>query len=214
LQLRVTCIKIKPVALCESLAIRRRQAMGHSSLQTIRDEHKTLTAMLRALGHMIDRGPGDTPERYFDVMRAALFYIDEFPERQHHPKESQLLFPQVLRLAPQCREVLERLEKEHAGSERAVRELQHLLLGWELVGDSRRQAFEHAARHYLDLYLRHMQTEEAQVLPVAEQVLTDADWLALDTAFATNSDPLSGKYPREPVYDRLFTRIAMESASH
>ena len=68
--------------------------MAHSSLQTIRDEHTALAAMLRALGKMIDRGPGDEPERYFDVMRATLFYIDEFPERQHHPKESRLLFPQ------------------------------------------------------------------------------------------------------------------------
>jgi hemerythrin-like domain-containing protein len=188
--------------------------MAHSSLQIIRDEHKTLAAMLRALGRMIDRGPGDAPERYFDVMRATLFYIDEFPERQHHPKESQLLFPQLLRLAPQCQEVLARLEKDHAGSERAIRELQHLLLGWELVGDSRRQAFEDAARHYLALYLSHMQLEDEEVLPLAEQVLTDADWRALDAAFATNCDPLSGKYPRDPVYDRLFTRIAMDAASH
>ena len=188
--------------------------MARSSLKIIRDEHKTLAAMLRALGRMIDRGPGDAPERYFDVMRATLFYIDEFPERQHHPKESRLLFPQLLRVAPQCQEVLEQLEKDHAGSERAVRELQHLLLGWELVGDSRRQTFEDAARNYLDLYLRHMQLEDTDVLQLAVQVLSDADWLALDAAFATNCDPLSGKYPRDPVYDRLFTRIARDSASH
>jgi hemerythrin-like domain-containing protein len=188
--------------------------MGHSSLQTIRDEHKTLAAVLRALGRMLERGPLDAPERYFDAMRATLFYIDEFPERLHHPKESQLLFPQLLRLAPQCGEVLARLEKEHAGSERAIRELQHLLLGWELVGESRRQAFEHAAGHFLDLYLHHMQTEEIEILPLAEQVLSEADWQVLDAAFATNCDPLSGKYPRNPLYDRLFTRIAMDSASH
>ena len=28
-----------------------------------------------------------------------------------------------------------------------------------------------------------------------------------DAAFATNCDPLTGKYPRDPLYDRLFTRI-------
>ena len=94
----------------------------------------------------LERGPGDEPERYFDVMRATLFFIDEFPERLHHPKETQLLFPQLLRLAPQCREVVDRLDRDHAGSERAIRELQHQLLGWELVGESRRLAFEGAAR--------------------------------------------------------------------
>lgn len=188
--------------------------MAHSSLQTIRDEHKTLGAMLRALGKMIDNGPGDAPERYFDVMRATLFYIDEFPERMHHPKESQLLFPQLLRRAPECQKTVDRLEKDHAGSERAVRELQHLLLGWELVGDSRRQAFEVAARRFLDQYLSHMHVEDTEVLPLAEKVLEDTDWVALDAAFAINCDPLNGKFPRDPLYDRLFTRIVMSAAAH
>jgi hemerythrin-like domain-containing protein len=187
--------------------------MVHSSLQTIRDEHTALSTMLHALGGLMDRGPGDEPERYFDVMRATLFYIDEFPERKHHPKESQLLFPRIALRSSACREVLERLEKDHAGSERAIRELQHLLLAWELVGDSRRQAFEEAARKYLQQYQSHMQLEDSVVLPLAEQVLDEADWLLLDAAFASNCDPLTGKYPRDPIYDRLFTRIVMSQGS-
>ena len=35
------------------------------------------------------------------------------------------------------------------------------------------------------------------------------DWNELDAAFATNCDPLTGKYPRDPLYDRLFTKIVM-----
>lgn len=183
--------------------------MVHSSLQIIRDEHAALGAMLRAMGALLERGPGDQPERYFDVMRATLFYIDEFPERKHHPKESELLFPQIARRSDACKEVLERLEKDHAGSERSIRELQHLLLAWELVGDSRRSEFEAAARKYLQLYQSHMHLEDSVVLPLAEQVLDEADWLLLDAAFASNCDPLTGKYPRDPIYDRLFTRIVM-----
>ena len=33
---------------------------------------------------MVERGPGDNPEKFFDVLRAMLFYIDEFPE-PHRP---------------------------------------------------------------------------------------------------------------------------------
>ena len=110
--------------------------MAHESIRIIRDEHVALSAMLRSLGMMVERGPVDEPEIFFDVLRAMLFYIDEFPERLHHPKESDLLFPQVGRLAPETMEVIVRLEKDHASGESAVRELQHLLLAWELVGDS------------------------------------------------------------------------------
>ena len=58
-----------------------------------------------------------------------------------------------------------------------------------------------------------MRLEETVILPQAEKVLTEADWKALDAAFTTNCDPLTGKYPRDPVYDRLFTRIVMRAPS-
>ncbi len=187
--------------------------MTHESIRIIRDEHAALAAMLRSLTMMVKRGPDDEPEKFFDVLRAMLFYIDEFPERLHHPKESELLFPRVARLAPETMDSIIRLERDHGSSEAAVRELQHLLLAWELMGDVRHAAFDTAAKQYVDFYLAHMQLEETEILPAAERVLGDADWKELDAAFALNCDPLTGKYPRDPAYDRLFTRIVMRAPS-
>jgi hemerythrin-like domain-containing protein len=183
--------------------------MAHESLRIIRDEHAALAAMLRSMSMMVQQGPGNAPEQYFDVMRAMLFYIDEFPERLHHPKESNLLFPKVVRVAPGTMETVKRLEHDHMKSEGAVRELQHDLLAWELLGDSRRGKFETTSKSYIAAYLEHMRLEETAILPEAEKSLDAADWKELDAAFATNCDPLTGKYPREPLYDRLFTRIVM-----
>ena len=69
--------------------------MSSITLRTIHEEHASLAAVLQSLRLMLNQGPGDEPAAFFDVVRAMLFYIDEFPERQHHPKESQLLFPSV-----------------------------------------------------------------------------------------------------------------------
>ena len=57
--------------------------MSHLSLRIIRDEHAALSAMLRSLAMMVQRGPVKDSERqnYFEVMRAMLFYVDEFPEK-------------------------------------------------------------------------------------------------------------------------------------
>ncbi|QDL39540.1 hemerythrin domain-containing protein [Rhodoferax sediminis] len=187
--------------------------MIHESIRVIRDEHAALAAMLRSLQMMVERGPVDEPAAFFDVLRAMLFYIDEFPERLHHPKETLLLFPKVARAAPAMAEAIERLDAEHHRGEAAVRELQHLLLAWELLGESRRAAFEEAARKYVTFYLEHMRLEESLILPQAEHALTDAEWQELDAAFATNRDPLTGKYPPDPGYDRLFTRIVMKAPS-
>ena len=182
--------------------------MPHATLQTIRDEHAALAAVLRSLVLMIDRGPGDAPERFFDVLRAMLFYIDEFPERRHHPKESDLLFPRLLRVAPELLPVIRQLEADHISGEAKVRELQHLLLAWELIGESRRMSFTDTARVYVAFYMAHMRTEETQVLPAAEKALDASDWAELDPAFARDRDPLAGGL-RDPCYERLFTRIVL-----
>ena len=182
--------------------------MTHNALQIIRDEHAALAAVLRSLGMMLERGPLDEPERFFGVVRAMLFYIDEFPERLHHPKESDLLFPKIARVAPELMPVIGRLESDHMLGEGRVRFLQHLLLAWELIGESRRDVFMDAAREYLAFYLEHMRIEETQILPAAEKLLAPADWETLDEAFLASRDPLAGGL-REPCYDRLFTRIVM-----
>jgi hemerythrin-like domain-containing protein len=184
--------------------------MTHNALQIIRDEHAALAAVLRSLGMMLERGPLDEPERFFGVVRAMLFYIDEFPERLHHPKESDLLFPKIARVAPELMPVIGRLESDHMQGEGRVRGLQHLLLAWELIGESRRDVFMDAAREYLAFYLEHMRIEETQILPAAEKLLAPADWETLDEAFLASRDPLAGGL-REPCYDRLFTRIVMSA---
>ena len=187
--------------------------MSSICLRTIREEHASLAAILHSLRLMLDQGPGNDPAVFFDVMRAMLFYIDEFPERQHHPKESQWLFPKVAERSAEAAQAIAQLERDHRGGEAAVRELQHLLVAWELMGEARRDLFVKTLDGYIRFYLEHMRIEETVVIPAAQQLLTPADWAAIDAAFASNNDPLAPGKPRNPVYDRLFTRIVMRAPS-
>jgi hemerythrin-like domain-containing protein len=181
--------------------------MRHTSLEIIRDEHAALAAMLQSMRMLVDRGPGDDPRQFFDVLRAMLYYIDEFPERLHHPKETELLFPRVLKAMPELGVAVARLDHDHEYTEKAVREIQHLLVGWEMLGEARRQAFIDGFTRYINLYMAHMDLEESEILPAAQKYLSEADWQALDEAFEQNCDPLTGKYKPDPAYERLFTRI-------
>jgi hemerythrin-like domain-containing protein len=183
-------------------------ARPHDALKIIVDEHVAVAAVLRSLPPLLDAGPGDEPERFFDVVRAMLFYIDEFPEKQHHPKESRLLFPMVVRKAPELAPVIRKLEEEHMSGEHRVRELQHQLLAWELLGESRRAAVAESLQAYVRFYLDHMRLEETQVLPVARRVLDAAEMRELDHAFEATRDPLAGGVS-DPMYERLFTRIVL-----
>ncbi len=182
--------------------------MTFQTLRIIRDEHTALSAMLRSMLQLLRQGPDEEPQLFFDVLRAMLFYIDEFPERQHHPKESNLLFPRVARVAPQAMDTISQLERDHMQGEQRARELQHLLLAWELLGEPRRAAFVEAAERYVGFYLEHMRLEESVILPLAEERLPEDDRRELDEAFTSHRDPL---LTRDPAYDRLFTRIVMKA---
>ncbi len=185
--------------------------MTHESLRIIREEHAALAAMLRSLMLMVQRGPKRDTETFFSVLRAMLFYVDEFPERLHHTKETDLLFPKIVAASAEVRDAIKRLDRDHARGESAIRELQHLLTAWELLGDTRRGAFEGACERYIKFYMEHMRLEENVVLPAAERDLSEADWNELDRAFAENRDPLTGKYPPDPAYERLFAQILLKA---
>jgi len=181
------------------------------SLQIIRDEHASLAAMLQSMRMLVEQGPDESRKSFFDVVRAMLFYIDEYPERLHHPKESNLLFPKVVKASPKVLGAIDRLERDHMYSEKAARELQHLLLAWELLGPSRRPAFRDAFTKYVDFYLDHMRLEEEVILPEAEKSLSVTDWAEIDAAFEQNADPLTGKYPPTAEYEALFSLIVQRA---
>ncbi|HRD85893.1 MAG TPA: hemerythrin domain-containing protein [Rubrivivax sp.] len=184
--------------------------MKHLTLDVIHDEHQALAAMLRSLSMLLAqaRREGRMPD--FDVLRAMLFYVDEFPERLHHTKESALLFPRLRERAPELVEVLDRMDRDHAAGEKAIRDLEHALLAFEVMGESRRIAFEQAVERYISFYLQHMAVEENDLLPAARRLFTAADWAELDAAFAANRDPLTGHEPQDE-YRPLFRKIVMNA---
>ena len=182
--------------------------MQNKALDIIRDEHQALAAMLRSLTLLLAQARREHKLPDFGVLRAMLFYVDEFPERLHHPKESALLFPKLRERCPELAPVLARLDDDHGLGEHEVRQLQHALLAFELLGEPRREAFERAAQDYVAAYLEHMAVEEREILPAARRTFTPEDWQALDEAFAANRDPLTG-HAAEAEFAPLFQRILM-----
>jgi len=149
----------------------------------------------------------------YKVMRAMLFYIDEFPEKVHHPKETTLLFPKLRARGTASAAILDRLDRDHATSHQAVRDLEHQVLELEMMSESRdfevrRSRFEAATQAYVTAYLDHIRLEETEVLPLAERLFSEADWAELDAAFMQNRDPLTFS-DGEDEFRPLFKRILM-----
>ena len=185
--------------------------MPHASANIIRQEHRALSAMLRAILLMLGEHRRRDTLPDFAALRAMLFYVDEFPERLHHPKESRLMFPKLRGRDASTDAMLDRLEHDHAQGEHAIREVEHALLAFEMMGETdqrnaRRDTLEALVTRYLQAWLVHMRTEETEVLPLAESVLGATDWAEIDAAFQTHRDPLTG-FEADVVYQALFRKI-------
>jgi hemerythrin-like domain-containing protein len=184
--------------------------MRHTALTVMNAEHQAIAAMLRSLSMLVAQAKRTRAMPNFELLRAMLFYLDEFPERLHHAKETRLLFPRIRVRCPELGSVLDRLDADHARGEAAIRGVERALLAFEILGESRRDAFEDAVQRYIGAYLHHMAIEESQVLPLARDRLIDSDWADLDPAFEANRDPLTGYTPNDE-YRALFSRIVAQA---
>jgi hemerythrin-like domain-containing protein len=178
----------------------------HRAIDIIRGEHAALAALLQTLPLLLRDARRHNRPPDFDVLRAMLFYIEEFPERLHHVKESAMLFPRLRERSNEADAAIARLDREHRAGPERVRDLQQALTAWELLGEPRRGPFETALEQYVAFYLEHMRIEEQEVLPLAERCLTEDDWRILDRAFGSDRDPLAGGTPDAP-YAALYRTI-------
>ncbi|UUZ68301.1 hemerythrin domain-containing protein [Polaromonas sp. P2-4] len=121
-----------------------------------------------------------------------LYYIREYPEQVHHPKEDQYLFARLRDRTSKLDETLAELESQHTQGEALVRELERALTRYELEGSSAFLAFRDLVEKYAKFYFSHMRLEEEVILPAARRLLTPEDWTVVDAAFAGNRDPFAG----------------------
>jgi hemerythrin-like domain-containing protein len=176
------------------------------ALATIRDEHRSISAVLHGLRFLADEAGAGRMAPDYPLMEAMLGYIEAFPERLHHPKEDRYLFPALLARRPELQGVVAELEREHAAGRDAIETLKRALADYRARGDAGQPSFAAALARYIDFHWKHMTTEEQEILPAAEQSLMPQDWAPIDAAFASNDDPLVGVDASREMRE-LFRRI-------
>lgn len=177
----------------------------NNAILTIRDEHRSISSVLHALKQLAKEAEDPSVEPRFDVFRAMIYYIDQYPERLHHPKEEQYLFAKLEQRSPEAKALIEDLRGEHIMGAQLVRDLEQALVGLEVGWSGGARAFNAAVDAYAEFHWNHMRKEEKQLLPLAERYLTEQDWREIDAGFCGNEDPIADL--REQDFEKLFTRI-------
>jgi hemerythrin-like domain-containing protein len=180
--------------------------MDHSAIRTIKDEHLAISAVLHCLLHMTRSISEKGTKPDYRAFRGMLYYLDAFPEHFHHPKEDDYLFSKLCRRTHQADEVIAGLKQDHACGVDKIGRLMQALIHLEWGGYAHLADFTAQLEDFSEFYWRHMRIEEELVLPLAERVLTEADWQEIDNVFSTNIDPLVGVDAKEN-FDELFARI-------
>jgi hemerythrin-like domain-containing protein len=176
------------------------------AIRILKDEHRSISAVLLGLKHLAQLAQDPQVKPRFQVFRSMLRYIDEYPERLHHPKEDEQLFARLVERAPQVKALVDDLKGEHLKGAQLVRDLERSLLFFEEGWPQGAREFLAAVDAYADFHWNHMRKEEAELLPLAERYLGAEDWRAIGEAFARNRDALAGI--EEQDFERLFSRIA------
>jgi len=175
------------------------------SIPIIQDEHRSITAVIEGLRQLLSDIEAGRMAPDFDLLFAMFRYIAAFPEKLHHPKEDEFLFPRLRARRPDAAPLLDRLHHEHEQGRLRFAEIQAALERYHQDETALRDLIGMAER-YAHFHWLHMRREEDEVLPLAADALTAEDWEAIDAAFASNSDPIVGiSATRE--FRALFRRI-------
>jgi len=179
------------------------------AISTIKMEHRSLGTVLQTLRELLKRISAGHAAADFGLLSAALYYIDDFPERCHHPKEEAYLFQRLRMRTAELDAVLERLQSEHVRSAAVVSELHRRLVLYQAGAAGALRHFQEAVDNHAADMLAHFVVED-DVLMRARDVLTEGDWEHVAAAFAANDDPLFGANHRAE-FTHLYRRIILLS---
>ena len=177
------------------------------AIATIQLEHRSLGMVLQTLQDLLRKIAAGHAVADFALLSTALYYIDDFPERCHHPKEDEYLFKRLRLRTSEFNAVLDRLQTEHARSAVAVSGLHRALVHYQGGAPEGLRLLQTAVDAYVADMHGHF-TQEDALLARAPAVLTGEDWELIAWAFTANDDPLFGANQRlqfSQLYQRMVT---------
>jgi hemerythrin-like domain-containing protein len=158
-------------------------------LNRLKVEHGQLLRKLNLLElQYLDMCRGKTPD--YSLMQSIIVYIQEYPERIHHPLED-MIYSVLLERADNAGFV-QKLISEHTQLEVVTREIRGSLESLPGCNDSGEQLHQQLSE-FLVGQRQHIYTEESKVFPLLQSALTNKDWERLQHMTPLLDDPISGR---------------------
>lgn len=176
------------------------------AINLIREEHRSLSAVLRGLTHVVEQAQNAGTRPDTAVMRAILSYLREFPQELHHPKEEDYLFRKLREKTGEFDGQMDTLCQQHVQEPQLIAKLEAAVHAAESSVPNNMADVLAAAERLVSHVRKHMGMEEALLMPAACRLLTEADWQEIEKAFLENGDPRFGA-ETDDEFRTLFARI-------
>jgi len=152
-------------------------------------EHDHIRKTLNLLEmQFLDLCRGRTPD--LSMMRSIIVYIQEYPEQAHHPLED-MIFSILLEREEKVM-LLQNLMTEHTELELVTRKLRDSLESY-IKGSFSKEMLKHQLSTFLIRQRKHLYSEEIEIYPLAQRILTKADWKKIQSAAPHRDDPVFGE---------------------
>lgn len=132
---------------------------------------------------------GERPD--YDVMLDIMYYMTQYPNRFHHPRED-LAFGRLVEHDASTKAAVDDLARQHKvimeSGANLLEDLGAIVSGAVMT----RETVESQAQTYITYMRNHMTKEEAELFPLAHRLLKGEDWRLIDAAIRLIDDPLFG----------------------
>jgi len=175
------------------------------AIEILRREHANMLKVLAVLDAEV-RNFRESGALDYDLLFAAIDYIETFPDKVHHPKEERFLFAALERRNADAKAFLDDLRDEHAREVGMIAKLRAAVEAMSIEVPFDKAAFEKIVSDYTAFVHAHMRKEEMKIFPLAHDSLAPEDWVEIDRAFDENRDPLFDDQETER-YRELLRRV-------
>lgn len=147
-------------------------------IEKLQLEHSEFRHFLSLFDEQLDRFRGGRSPNY-ELIDALLDFFTSFPDEWHHQKED-LVYDVVIQKAGAMTESLTDLRAEHERLETGARGFGDRMAHLRRGGDLPMTEIVTAGETYGRLLRHHMVKEDQVFFPLAELVLSDAEWALID----------------------------------
>lgn len=173
----------------------------------IKAEHRALGAVLHTLQELLGKVEAGHVAPEFGLLSTVLYYIDDFQQRCHHPKEDEYIFKSLSTATSEFDDVINGLQAEHVSGAHAVAQLHRCLVHFQGGASDGLEMLKSAVKTYAARMDEHMRCEE-DLIERSRDIISEQEWVRIAAAFDENNDPLFGNN-RRAEFGQLYRRIAV-----